>query len=391
MISNFVTPQGEKNLVAYKYVGSDASLLYKYFFSPCAQFLVDNVIPEWLAPNVITLIGFMCTMIPHVIILYMTGGTLSGYIPPWLCFLAAFGQLAYMILDNADGKQARKTGSSSPLGLLFDHGCDAMNTFVSGLTLFTIIQMGNTGLSSWAYMMPMTAFFMATWEEYYVDGLHLPIINGANEGIVMAIFMFIASGIFGTHIWTDTKLVNIPLNMMIFYSFVFMSVVTILSNIVNVCKKDSSKLCGALFNLVAIIYLNVTIIIATFFSSTNLGQEHARLVIYFVGFCFAKLVGHLQMSHVAHQDFQQFRKSTIFVCTILNASIIITNFTKQGLVDETKLLYGCLAYSIIAYIHFTMSAISQFCRVLRIHAFKLGKRDDEALLDPTQKVEMYNA
>jgi ethanolaminephosphotransferase len=27
-----------------------------------------------------------------------------------------------------DGKQARRTNSSSPLGQLFDHGCDAINT-----------------------------------------------------------------------------------------------------------------------------------------------------------------------------------------------------------------------------------------------------------------------
>jgi len=27
-----------------------------------------------------------------------------------------------------DGKQARKTGNSSPLGMLFDHGCDAITT-----------------------------------------------------------------------------------------------------------------------------------------------------------------------------------------------------------------------------------------------------------------------
>ena len=36
--------------------------------------------------------------------------------------------LAYRILDEMDGKQARKTGNSSPLGLLFDHGCDAFTT-----------------------------------------------------------------------------------------------------------------------------------------------------------------------------------------------------------------------------------------------------------------------
>lgn len=47
--TKFLTEQGEKNLIAYKYVGSDASLLYKHFFSPVAQFLVDKVIPIWLA------------------------------------------------------------------------------------------------------------------------------------------------------------------------------------------------------------------------------------------------------------------------------------------------------------------------------------------------------
>ncbi len=30
-------------------------------------------------------------------------------------------------MDAIDGKQARRTGSSSPLGELFDHGCDALS------------------------------------------------------------------------------------------------------------------------------------------------------------------------------------------------------------------------------------------------------------------------
>jgi ethanolaminephosphotransferase len=34
--------------------------------------------------------------------------------------------LTYTNLDCIDGKQARRTGSSSPLGQLFDHGCDAI-------------------------------------------------------------------------------------------------------------------------------------------------------------------------------------------------------------------------------------------------------------------------
>jgi ethanolaminephosphotransferase len=38
---------------------------------------------------------------------------------------------AYQSLDSIDGKQARRTGMAGPLGELFDHGCDAINTTVS--------------------------------------------------------------------------------------------------------------------------------------------------------------------------------------------------------------------------------------------------------------------
>ena len=33
----------------------------------------------------------------------------------------------YQSLDAIDGKQARRTNSQSPLGELFDHGCDSVS------------------------------------------------------------------------------------------------------------------------------------------------------------------------------------------------------------------------------------------------------------------------
>ncbi len=50
------------------------------------------------------------------------------------------------ILDNMDGKQARRTKTSSPLGMMFDHGCDALVTFVFSTGLGTIV-----GLSKPSY------------------------------------------------------------------------------------------------------------------------------------------------------------------------------------------------------------------------------------------------
>ena len=49
--------------------------------------------------------------------------------PPWPATLAAaVGLFLYQSLDAIDGKQARRTGTSSPLGELFDHGCDSLST-----------------------------------------------------------------------------------------------------------------------------------------------------------------------------------------------------------------------------------------------------------------------
>lgn len=41
--------------------------------------------------------------------------------------LCAIGLFVYQALDATDGKQARRTGSASPLGELFDHGCDSLS------------------------------------------------------------------------------------------------------------------------------------------------------------------------------------------------------------------------------------------------------------------------
>jgi ethanolaminephosphotransferase len=42
-------------------------------------------------------------------------------------YFSAFSYFLYRMLDELDGKQARRTGNSSPLGLLFDHGCDSFS------------------------------------------------------------------------------------------------------------------------------------------------------------------------------------------------------------------------------------------------------------------------
>jgi ethanolaminephosphotransferase len=82
----------------------------------------------------------------------------------FLIFLFALGLFVYNTMDNMDGKQARKIGAASPLGLVMDHGCDSMNTFIQGMTFSRILMMGNIWTSI-SVILPIILFWFASYEQ----------------------------------------------------------------------------------------------------------------------------------------------------------------------------------------------------------------------------------
>jgi len=52
-------------------------------------------------------------------------------------------------MDNSDGKQARRTGASSPVGMLFDHGCDACIAVLNVYPLERLVQAGSQKHGIW--------------------------------------------------------------------------------------------------------------------------------------------------------------------------------------------------------------------------------------------------
>jgi len=100
-----------------------------------------------------------------------------------------------------DGKQARKTGNSSPVGLMFDHGCDSFTAAFICLMMSKMMQVGN-GPASLLILLAITqSFYFSTLEEYYIGGLFLGPFNGVTDGSVLIIAIFLVSGIFGNGFW----------------------------------------------------------------------------------------------------------------------------------------------------------------------------------------------
>jgi phosphatidylglycerophosphate synthase len=89
-----------------------------------------RLVPIWMAPNLITTLAFVLALVGQVPLLAYGPDR-----PDWAVLLFAVCLFLYQTLDNIDGKQARRTGSSSALGMLFDHGLDTITAY--SLTLGT--------------------------------------------------------------------------------------------------------------------------------------------------------------------------------------------------------------------------------------------------------------
>ncbi|KAJ8791567.1 hypothetical protein J1605_020289 [Eschrichtius robustus] len=87
--------------------------------------------------------------------------------PYWTYLLCALGLFIYQSLDAIDGKQARRTNSCSPLGELFDHGCDSLSTVFMAVGASIAVRLGTH--PDWLFFcsfIGMFMFYCAHWQTY---------------------------------------------------------------------------------------------------------------------------------------------------------------------------------------------------------------------------------
>lgn len=114
--------------------------------------------------------------------------------------------MIYLTLDNADGKQARKTGNSSTLGMILDHGCDCLVTGVIVVIACHIMQI-STPLASIMVFLGGFVFFAKIMEQLATKKMTLGVINPVDEGLPAISLLLIVFGIIGNSVWTKESVV----------------------------------------------------------------------------------------------------------------------------------------------------------------------------------------
>eukprot|EP00927_Polykrikos_kofoidii_P046238 TRINITY_DN40456_c0_g1_i1.p1 TRINITY_DN40456_c0_g1~~TRINITY_DN40456_c0_g1_i1.p1 ORF type:complete len:523 (+),score=86.98 TRINITY_DN40456_c0_g1_i1:123-1691(+) len=392
----YVDEAGAKRLSSYVFRGSDNSLAYKYFLSPLAATLVDRFVPLWLSPNAITTIGFVPSMGGHALV-WLYCADLKSECPPWCWAVLACCTFLYQTIDNMDGKQARRIGLSTPLGLLVDHGIDALNITLSSLNIMALFRLGNSWkLCMTVWLAGAVPFFFATWEEYYTGTLCLGVINGPSDGVLLVCITFIISSFVDdyTAFWEAPLLEAAPVSrkMGAICFFVISVFATVTTNFVSVLRVHQSCLHGpsspqndakvdtTASRLIAPDeaaeaatkrprFMDAAILTLPFslgcggaaawlaLSASDIFSQQPRLVFLLFGIIFAKQVLHLQFAHVVGTQYHALTKSFVFVFIAIISNALISRCYGGGvghvgtavLVDEVVLLQVCMLFAFSAW------------------------------------------
>nr|XP_042712985.1 ethanolaminephosphotransferase 1-like [Chrysemys picta bellii] len=205
----YVTAQQRAGFRRYQYSAVDTNPLSVYVMQPLWNRIV-KIVPLWIAPNLLTFSGFLMILINYFLLSfydwdYTASGASPGIVPTWVWLFGACTTFCAYALDSIDGKHARRTQSSSPLGELFDHGLDSWATSIFILSYFSICSRdnGKTGISVHTMYISLSIvllnFMFSHWEKYNTGVLFLP--WGYDLSQVTLIAMYLVTAAVGVEVW----------------------------------------------------------------------------------------------------------------------------------------------------------------------------------------------
>ena len=230
-----------ENLKNFKYIGTNDSIVYNNLVSPFLNKILDmGLIPEWIAPNLLTVMSLIFNIIGFLCVIIESGNDFSHKLSRFTTLIITITHYLYIFFDNLDGKQARKTKTSSSFGMLLDHGCDVFTNMCVLFNVSHLCRLGNDTLFIEFLLITLyLGFYCTTYEEYVLGEMHLGIINGPDEGNFMIASAGLISFILGNDFWIfKVKYIDMTIGeLIIFLNFIGAFIFHIIPLFYHVFKK----------------------------------------------------------------------------------------------------------------------------------------------------------
>lgn len=356
-----------KCLGAHKYSCESNSILDSYF-QPWWNFLTQ-CLPLWLAPNLITLAGLVVNILTSLILFWYSPDGLS-YVPRWASFLCALGIFIYQSLDAVDGKQARRTQSSSPLGELFDHGCDSISTVFVAIAACISVNMGE--YPNWMFYQCFCAiclFYCAHWQTYVCGTLKFGKVD-VTEAQVTIICMHLGTALFGVQFWQYTLFHKFETRFIIALMTIVCCSITLryMIEVILTCgagKNGSTVADTSVLGPIIPLFLFMAPAIFMKIVSPQLYEQNPVIFILTFGLVAARTTNRLVVAHMSKSEMCYTDPS------MLGPYMLVLNSYFNKIFPEKLLLYLCLLWSVYELIRFEKIVCLEICKFLNIELFRI--------------------
>ncbi|XP_041103587.1 ethanolaminephosphotransferase 1-like [Polyodon spathula] len=382
----YVTPQQLAGFDKYKYSAVDTNPLSVYVMQHLWNWIV-KVVPLWIAPNLLTFTGFLMILLNYFLLSYydwnFTSSAPGGiHAPNWVWGLSGFATFCAYALDSIDGKHARRTQSSSPLGELFDHGLDSWATSLFTLSLFSVFGLATerqvTAYTLYSILcVILLTFLLSHWEKYNTGVLYLPWGYDISQITLTAVYLL--SAVVGVEAWyrplpfgyffTDILIA------MVIGCCVFLSLPQTLYNIYQARKNktlERNSTYEALLPLASPALLFTLLTAWVKLSAEDILTKQPRLFLWMVGVTFSNVTCRLIICQMTNT------RSEVFHWLLLPLAAIVSAVSTGVLVQsELLLLVGYTVLVTIAHVHYGLCVGKQLSKHLNIFIFSLEKRHQE--------------
>ena len=384
MSYNYLSREKIARLKEHKYSATGRSLL-ETITQPFWNWVV-TLMPLWVAPNLITIVGLIVNMVTSVAVVAYSRLANSHDVPPHIFILCAVGLFIYQTLDAIDGKQARRTGTSSPLGELFDHGCDAVSTVCVTISVSCALSLGTHPNYLFYFFIHTTGlFYLAHWQTYCSGTLIFNKID-VTETQFGAMAIYLTAGILGPQFFL-TQIEFIPYNLNIVKFFVYLSALGALVYVWLAMKRILHGGVGKNGTTVACTsVLSPTVPIGILFacafyvfkhSSEDLFYKQPCLFMLAFGACTAKLTCNLVVAGMSKSPLDMVDACMIGPCLLVckiyfDVESIVTMF---GLVlpqdIELYMLYLIVLFNLVQFVQYSIGICKEISRDFNINVFTI--------------------
>ncbi|KAJ8333459.1 hypothetical protein SKAU_G00414670 [Synaphobranchus kaupii] len=381
--------------IATSYSPSDSETMYNAVdTNPLSVYVMQHlwnrivkVVPLWIAPNLLTFTGFLLILINYFLLSfydwnYTASGPGSQHAPGWVWSVSGLTTFSAYALDSIDGKHARHTMSSSPLGELFDHGLDSWATSLFSLSLFSVFgTRADSGVSAYTLYcvlcVILLTFIISHWEKYNTGILFLP--WGYDISQVTLIVVYLLTAVIGIEAWHKPLpfgyfFVDILIAMAIGCS-AFLSLPQTLYNIYLAHRRGSLLRTSLYEGLLPLLspFLLFTLLTTWILSSpSDILTHNPRIFLWMTGVAFSNVTCRLIICQMTNTR-------TDAIHWLLLPLVGISGGVATGVLVQSELL--CLvAYSslvTVAHVHYGVCVGKQLSKHLNIYIFSLGKRHQE--------------